>query len=303
MTDRHERGPTCSALSRNRAEPLVATAARADIWFLLEYPGTWGAKAFPESRIPEATKAHLSAAVEAIPNARLQLIKKRASFSGPGIAFFVAVARELDPALYEFQLERYEDLTDLRLDRAVSGHPSYEPFGRKEPLFLVCTNGKRDPCCARYGLPVFRALRDRWRPQVWQCSHVGGHRFAANLLCLPHGIYYGRLSPGEAHRTVAYYRESKIDLERYRGRSSYDPVVQAADAFLRAQTGMVDLNAFRLEGQREHSPNRWAVRFRSSEAGNLYEVRLRISHSEVGHTVSCQSDKREPVMTCTLDAP
>ena len=26
------------------------------------------------------------------------------------------------------------------------------------PVFLVCTNGKHDPCCAEWGRPVYRAL-------------------------------------------------------------------------------------------------------------------------------------------------
>ena len=62
------------------------------------------------------------------------------------------------------------------------------------PLFVVCTHGKHDPCCARYGRPLFEALSEQVGAEsAWQCTHVGGDRFAANAVCLPHGVYYGRV--------------------------------------------------------------------------------------------------------------
>ena len=36
--------------------------------------------------------------------------------------------------------------------------------------------------------------------ETWEVSHIGGDRFAGNLLVLPHGLYYGRLDPAAAAR-------------------------------------------------------------------------------------------------------
>ena len=75
----------------------------------------------------------------------------------------------------------------------------------QESLILVCTNGRHDQCCANLGRPLVRALRDSpWADRVWECSHIGGDRFAANVVVLPDSLYFGRVepdvSPGAAGR-------------------------------------------------------------------------------------------------------
>ena len=58
----------------------------------------------------------------------------------------------------------------------------------RDPLVLVCTNGRHDPCCATFGRPLARVLREgARRDDVWECSHIGGDRFAANIVILPEG--------------------------------------------------------------------------------------------------------------------
>ena len=39
----------CSDLAWEYGLPLIGTATRGDIWFLLEYGGRWGAKALEET--------------------------------------------------------------------------------------------------------------------------------------------------------------------------------------------------------------------------------------------------------------
>ncbi|WP_218926810.1 sucrase ferredoxin, partial [Priestia megaterium] len=70
------------------------------------------------------------------------------------------------------------------------------------PVILVCAHGRHDPCCAVRGLPVGRALGERWPEQVWECSHIGGDRFAANVVVAPDGVYYGGLDAKSAVATV-----------------------------------------------------------------------------------------------------
>jgi (2Fe-2S) ferredoxin len=112
-----------------------------------------------------------------------------------------------------------------------------DPPGVGDPgpagLVLVCTNGRHDPCCADKGRPVVRALAAAQVAEVWESSHVGGDRFAANLVVLPDGVYYGRVEPDEAAALVAAHRAGAIDLDRFRGRSHLPPLVQAADLFAR----------------------------------------------------------------------
>jgi len=74
------------------------------------------------------------------------------------------------------------------LVKRVGDAPARE--GRK---YLVCTNGARDPCCAIRGAAVADALAVARPGAAYESSHLGGHRFAANLLVLPDGLCFGRL--------------------------------------------------------------------------------------------------------------
>ena len=121
----------------------------------------------------------------------------------------------------------------LRLDLGALAFPDPPGIGEPGPpsLHLVCTNGRHDPCCADFGRPVVRALVEAGHPDVWECSHVGGDRFAANVVCLPTGIYYGRVEPDGGGLVLPTTACGLLDLDHYRGRSCYAPLVQAAEAF------------------------------------------------------------------------
>ena len=63
---------------------------------------------------------------------------------------------------------------------------------------FTCTHGAIDACCAKFGYPVYRELKriaaeSGTNTRLWRCTHFGGHRFAATLLEMPSGRYWGRL--------------------------------------------------------------------------------------------------------------
>ena len=49
-------------------------------------------------------------------------------------------------------------------------------------LLLVCTHGRHDACCAERGRPFAAALAQVAPEETWEVSHIGGDRFAANVL-------------------------------------------------------------------------------------------------------------------------
>jgi hypothetical protein len=121
------------------------------------------------------------------------------------------------------ELDRYEDLLDVELDAL--------PTTTATPMCLVCVHGRRDRCCALHGGAVFRAIQARG-VDVWQTSHLGGHRFAACALWLPEGLMYGRLRAEHAEGFVRARRAGQIgQLDLFRGRAAYDPPTQAAEIF------------------------------------------------------------------------
>lgn len=124
------------------------------------------------------------------------------------------------------------------LVQRVGGRQPRSPGGR---TYLVCTNGARDPCCAIRGAAVAKAL-DAARPgSVYESSHLGGHRFAANVLVLPDGLCFGRLDVRSALALVHELETGRLPLEHFRGRTSLTEEQQAAEISLRRELGLTGL--------------------------------------------------------------
>jgi hypothetical protein len=228
----------CAARSKVCGEALHGTASRAHRWLLYEHPGAWGADVLTDRTLPPRIAEQLSFLAASIP-ARVLLLRR-----APGVprevphqALFAGVTTPHGGWFERFDLHRPEDLFDLDLDAlgddaSVGGEPVNEPF------YLVCTNGKHDACCAEFGRPVVDALAPRLGERLWECSHVGGDRFAGNLVCLPAGVFYGHLDAGVAAAVVRAHEDGEVDLDRWRGRSSLPFPVQSAEAFARREFGL-----------------------------------------------------------------
>ncbi len=168
----------CAEVSLEHAEPLAATASRVDHWILVEYRGLWSHEALADSGLSEQVKRHLRDQGRARPRTKLLLVRRTQRRRHPELRVLWGSSREHGGELFHATLQGYDDL--LGLDLTAAG----ERLGH--PLLLVCTHGKHDRCCARYGRPLHHALdeqaEDGW---VWQSSHVGGDRFAGNVVVLP----------------------------------------------------------------------------------------------------------------------
>ena len=281
----------CRDQSLNSSEQLFGTASTAQFWFLLEYPGPWGSKAFEESHLPDPVKEHLSSLQTSFPNARIQVIKRDMPVPGKSIAFFLIDARPQNPRMYQFKLTAYEDLLELDFPAVLSRDPDYQQFQRQESLYLICTNGRRDPCCARFGPSVYTSMAQQAGASVWQCSHLGGHRFAGNVLCFPHGIYYGRVTPEKASAILEANQQGQIYLENFRGRACYDSIVQAAEYFLRIQTKNRDLEAYVVKQSKEIASQQWKVVFTQSEEKTMHSLHLATGITEVSTLLNCRDEQ------------
>jgi hypothetical protein len=264
----------CSVYSREAArEPLHATATRADIWLSLEYTGRWDRKAFPQSDLSEAVKEHIGAFEEAMSNVRVQFIRRPGKYRPDPIHFFVSVAHEEQPSLYRFTFHRYEELLDLDLIAVVRHDSAYAGHVADEKLFLVCNNGLRDACCAKFGIPVRGAVEAAAGDAGWQCTHIGGHRLAPNLLFLPHAISYGRGTPEMAATLVDSYRRDEVYLPNLRGRTIYERPVQASEHFLREATGDYRIDAYRPGNAESEGEGVWRVELTGGD-GQTHSVRV-----------------------------
>jgi hypothetical protein len=283
-----KRGTLCSLDSLEAEEEMYGTATRVDTWLMLEYNGRWSGEAFRDSKIPEKVKGRISRYLDGIPNSRLQLVKKQEQIEG-GIKFYIARSEEKKPRLYEFEINEYEDLLDLDIDSIMQNGSSE----RREPIYLICTNGEHDQCCGKFGMPVFLDMaQGTHSADTWQTTHIGGHRFATTFVCLPHGIYYGRVREGKrAEEIIDEYRNGKIDLRSYRGRSCYSAPVEAAEYFVMKETGVRDISTFYLKGAKEQN-GEISVEFFSGDGEKIFRVKMRRLDNVLRILKSCGDKER-----------
>jgi hypothetical protein len=130
-----------------------------------------------------------------------------------------------------------DELGPEQLEALAAGQRPAAGIPEPGPLFLVCTHGRRDRCCARFGVPLARDLAARYPAEVWETTHVDGHRFAANLVILPHGLYYGPVDAPAAPAAVDAYQRGEITARGYRGRNGQDTPLQEAECALLCRRG------------------------------------------------------------------
>jgi hypothetical protein len=231
----------CASASRELAEPVAATAATARTWLLLEQPGPWGAKAFTSSRLDPWLGRALESRADGT-QVRLALIRQPGRDSGgqplPRRRVFVAHTIPGASWIREASVTDPGELLDL--DFAALGRGEHTGFGsvyNGAPLALVCTNGKRDRCCALLGRPLAAELATSGHGQVWEVTHLGGHRFSPTMLVLPYGYAYGRLDPGTAKEVLEATREGRMVPSGCRGRSAWQRPGQAAELAVRELIG------------------------------------------------------------------
>jgi hypothetical protein len=226
----------CADVSEGRSEPLFATASHVPNWLLLEQPGGWGYDAVTQSRLDPAIGKALAEKARA-QRIRMILIKRGARFAGRQPQAFLCHVAPNASFLERVPMDEPEDLLDLDFGAVRRGRPGQ---GKRvnEPLYLVCTHGRHDACCSIRGNPVSRTLCAVLPGRAWEASHIGGDRFAANIVCLPHGVYYGRVHVDDVMRLVDGLDRGLLDLRFYRGLCCYSFPVQAAEFFVRREMNL-----------------------------------------------------------------
>jgi hypothetical protein len=275
--------PFCADESRGNDEPLHATASRVDHWILIEYRSLWSQHAFAGSGLSEQVKGHLREQVKARPRTRLLFVRSRARRAAPGLIAYSATSREGEVQVRQAAFDDYRELPSIDLAGG-AGDPL------DHPLLLVCTHGKHDPCCARYGRPLYDALADELEADwVWQSTHVGGDRFAGNLVCLPQGLYYGRLDRASAAVALDELLADRVYLQPYRGRSCYSFAVQAAERAVRVETGLLGIEDLKLVASHRRADGAWTVAI-SARGRGIEEVDLQEQAGDLVH-LTCSSEE------------
>ncbi|MBM7774580.1 hypothetical protein JOD54_004784 [Actinokineospora baliensis] len=249
----------CSAVSRALDEPFAGSAATATTWLCVEQPGPWGRDALTQSHLDPGVATELTARAKGT-GVRVVLIRRPGphpdrhrpaprqvylAHTTPGRAFL-----------------RRDTFTDpkllLDLDFPAVGAGDVGDFGEPVtwPVLLVCTNGRRDLCCAVAGRPIVADLATTHGEAVWECTHIGGHRFAPTGLLLPTGYTYGDLN---ADRARALLTSTTVRTDRCRGRSTWHPAGQAAELAVRDLTNTTHPDVLRVRDPEPDDNGHWRV--------------------------------------------
>lgn len=247
--------PPCSTLSERDGESAYGTASPARFWVVLEQNGPWGELPNIQSRLDPQLGRRLEFRSARL-GGRFQLIRSTAGHTyvpSDPVRFYLAWSGPgpwlMSGTLASPYLLREMDWDALaRGDAAavVAGLPQSRPA---PPTLLVCTNGKRDVCCATIGRPVAAAAALDHPDRTWECSHTGGHRFAATALLLPYGQLFARLDEQLVCQILPAADAGHLPLallgpRHDRGRSALPAVEQAAESAIRAHLGETALDAF-----------------------------------------------------------
>jgi hypothetical protein len=163
---------TCSEQRDEDLDPLAATAPHARIWLAIEDPRPWGERPV----LPVDWSEHGITTV---------LIRKPERITSL-YRIYLAFVRPGEQRLLRTDVRDQHVLTGLDPAAIAAGEvPSLFTLSDEKPV-LVCTNGKRDQCCAVKGRAHLEQVMTE-HENVWESTHLGGHRFAPVSLTLPDG--------------------------------------------------------------------------------------------------------------------
>lgn len=213
---------TCSEYSSEKGESIIGTAPRVDYWLLLEYSEMWSSDPIETNNLPTEVQQWLNHTICSLQgqgrNPRVQMIRRNRTLRS---AYSLYTAQS--GVLHHHSIHTYDAILDLDLDKNIGQEVETN-------VYFVCTHGTRDRCCARHGHRTWTVLNELSNGRAWQCSHLGGHRFAPNVLVLPQGRLFGRVHAEKAESFYRIVEADEIATAHLRGRSEYTPEDQVREA-------------------------------------------------------------------------
>lgn len=278
----------CADAARTRDDLFSGTAPPAVRWLLIEYPGPWSVDALAGSRIDAGVQAVLQSASRRA-KARVLLIRRpqRRASAAPAARQWMVLARGSRTVTGQWTDDDDLLAAARALDEPATPSSTGDPT---EQLILICAHGVHDLCCAVRGRPVAQALTAEWPDQTWECSHVGGCRFAPNVVLLPDGAYYGDLDPISAGSVVRDHLAGVVRADHLRGFSGYPPAAQAAMNALYRQLDATTARRLRYRDQVELGSRRWRARFTLTEAAPSLDISVDVvAHTDVAAQLTCRA--------------
>lgn len=234
----------CSSFSVDSGEEPAGTAPVWERCLIIELPQPWAPDIKQSRHFPEHLEGALDEAAEKRHGVHLLCVAPDLEYSLDGhrrVIFFFRPCRLFGSYERNEYLVPSGDVSALTeaLVRDSAELKRFERFrqgisGMRD--IMVCTHGNRDVCCAIKGFPIYRKLRHEYAKdvggdiRVWRVSHIGGHRFAPNLIDMPQGRNWSRVHLDQLGPLVHHNRPASELGPYYRGWSALgSPYEQVAE--------------------------------------------------------------------------
>jgi hypothetical protein len=274
--------------SESLQESAFGSAATAAAWICLEQSGPWGRVAAVDSHLDAELGRHLDGAAKAA-GARFVLVRTPGRHADDHDGqherhtVLLACSDVARPWLLRGEVSDPHQLVALDVAALVRGDqaavraslPDVPLTADHEPALLVCTNGRRDLCCAVRGRPVAIEAGAQRPGAVWETTHTGGHRYSPTGVLLPTGQTLGRFDTGLAVAALDAATRGELapplhGPDHDRGLSALEAPVRAAVSAVRQTVGEAGLAA--LTGSAEQvSDDGWRVTVSHAD-GRTWEV-------------------------------
>ena len=122
-----------------------------------------------------------------------------------------------------FKSVREKDIPKLMkaLGSKSSDESSLSKNALRNDYVFVCCHSSRDLRCGTTGHQIFNLLSTSPElpsdVQVMKISHIGGHKFAGNVICFPSGIWYGGLGSHNIHELIQALKRKTVLEPNFRG--------------------------------------------------------------------------------------
>lgn len=218
----------CSDVAAKAGEPLLGSAATCSELVLVSWPkGDWEAEAMDTPNLPTTLGKWKADRAESGTRTSLRLISR------PGTSTESLVAMGW-PGGWRAEGMRPQNLVagmEAAMEAAAAGHTGALV---ERPVLIVCTHGNHDACCALHGARFAQrarkaAARLGLELDVWESTHLGGHRFAATAITLPWGHMHGRLGLDDADTLVEFAAAGRPWLDHFRGNIFLEEARQVAE--------------------------------------------------------------------------
>jgi hypothetical protein len=270
--------PRCSVAARGRADALAGTALPTDRFLLVEDPGPWGPAPHPVGTLPPTVVEHVHEQARVL-QARLLLIRRTGRSTATDHVRTWAYVDTTRARVRTGDVDHPDALASV--DFAVDGHEGEQPW------YLVCTQGRHDVCCAVYGRPVVDALARLAPDRTWECTHVGGDRFAANVVLMPAGLVYGHVDVTSVEELTTAYVRGRVVPRLLRGRCGTVPAAQVAEHHARELLHDERLDAFAPPQVTHAGHDRWQVDLVHDGTGQRLRAVLLERHEDVAIGLTC----------------